>query len=131
MGLNFRRSVRLGKNVRMNLSKSGVGISAGVKGARMSVGSRGIRKTIGIPGTGLYYTKQSGYKRQQPQESMEAEKAKIAANAVSTIIFAIVKLALFLLVLDVIFCFLGVWIIGAIIDVIVVALLVTGLAKKH
>lgn len=58
MGLRYRKSIKIGKNTRINLSKSGAGISTGVKGARVSVGPRGVRQTVGIPGTGIYYTKE-------------------------------------------------------------------------
>jgi hypothetical protein len=64
MGLNIRRSIKIGKNTRLNITKSGVGVSTGVKGARMSIGPRGTRETISIPGTGIYYTKQQGRKSQ-------------------------------------------------------------------
>jgi len=51
----FRRSKKIGP-VRLNLTKTGVGASIGVPGARVSVHSSGrITKTVGIPGTGLYY----------------------------------------------------------------------------
>lgn len=56
MGLRLRKSINLGGGVRLNLSKSGIGISAGVRGARLSIGPRGIRSTVGIPGTGVYYS---------------------------------------------------------------------------
>ena len=56
MGFRLYTSVRLGKGVRLNLSKTGVGISAGVPGLRYSVHSSGrTTKTAGIPGTGVYY----------------------------------------------------------------------------
>jgi hypothetical protein len=42
MGWSFRKSIRLGP-LRVNLSKSGIGLSGGVKGARISVGPRGTR----------------------------------------------------------------------------------------
>lgn len=58
MGWNFRKSIKVGKHTRINLSKSGIGVSSGVKGARVSVGPKGVRETVGIPGTGIYYTKQ-------------------------------------------------------------------------
>lgn len=45
MGFRFRRSIKLGKHTRLNLSKSGVGISTGVKGFRVSAGPKGIRTT--------------------------------------------------------------------------------------
>lgn len=60
MGWNFRKSVNLGGGLRLNFSKSGVGISGGVKGFRVSSNSRGKRLYASIPGTGLYYTKSLG-----------------------------------------------------------------------
>lgn len=60
MGFRVSKSVRLGKGVRLNLSKTGVGVSAGVPGLRYSVHSSGrTTKTAGIPGTGVYYRKDS------------------------------------------------------------------------
>ena len=41
MGMRFRRSIKLGPGVRFNLSKTGIGISAGLKGARYSAHSSG------------------------------------------------------------------------------------------
>src|SRR6267142_2384053 len=40
MGFFFRKSINLGP-IRVNFSKSGIGISAGMKGARISAGPRG------------------------------------------------------------------------------------------
>lgn len=60
VGFRFNKSVGLGKGVRLNLSKTGVGVSAGVPGLRYSVHSSGrSTRTAGIPGTGLYYRKDS------------------------------------------------------------------------
>lgn len=57
MGLRFRKSVRVGKCFRINVSKSGIGYSFGVPGARITHSSRGrVSSTVGIPGTGLSYT---------------------------------------------------------------------------
>ena len=49
MGFSFRRSIKLGP-LRLNLSKSGVGLSAGVKGARVSKGPRGTYLNVGAGG---------------------------------------------------------------------------------
>lgn len=57
MGWQFRKSINLGKGFRLNISKSGIGVSGGVKGARVSVGPRGVRRTFSIPGTGISHTK--------------------------------------------------------------------------
>jgi hypothetical protein len=42
MGFSFRKSIGLGP-IRLNLSKSGVGVSTGVKGARISTGPSGTK----------------------------------------------------------------------------------------
>lgn len=68
MGFRLRKSIRLGKNVRINLSKSGLGASVGVKGARIGTGPRGTRTTLTVPGTGISYTKQTGKKKQAQKE---------------------------------------------------------------
>lgn len=60
MGLCFRKSISLGKGLKLNLSKSGPSVSFGKSGLRQSIGLNGkTRTTVGIPGTGVYYTKQS------------------------------------------------------------------------
>lgn len=56
MGWGFRKSINLGGGVRLNLSKRGVGVSAGTKGFRVSAGPNGVRRTVSIPGTGIYHT---------------------------------------------------------------------------
>ena len=57
MGFRFRKTINLGNGVRMNIGKRGIGISAGVKGARISYGADGkVRTTSSIPGTGISYT---------------------------------------------------------------------------
>jgi len=61
MGMRFRKSIKLGPGVRFNLSKTGVGLSAGAGGLRYSVHSSGrVTKTARLPGTGVYYMKQTG-----------------------------------------------------------------------
>jgi hypothetical protein len=68
MGFRFRKSFRVGKHARINLSKSGIGASVGVKGVRVGVGPRGKRTTLTVPGTGISYTKQTGKKKQAQEE---------------------------------------------------------------
>jgi tetratricopeptide (TPR) repeat protein len=52
----FRRSIKLGPGVRLNVGKTGVGLSAGVRGARRTYHSSGRQtSSVGIPGTGLGY----------------------------------------------------------------------------
>lgn len=57
MGLNFRKSIHLGKGFKLNIGKSSIGISGGVKGARVSMNSKGRKTaTFSLPGTGLSYS---------------------------------------------------------------------------
>lgn len=64
MGLNFRKSITIFPGVKLNLSKSGVSASFGTKGIRQSISTTGrARTTLGIPGTGVYYTKQTNVKK--------------------------------------------------------------------
>lgn len=56
MGWRFRKSIGLGRLLRLNVSKRGVGVSAGVRGLRFSRGADGRnRTTFSIPGTGLFW----------------------------------------------------------------------------
>ncbi len=54
MGIYFRKSVRVGP-FKFNLSKSGIGVSAGIKGFRVGTGPKGNYVHIGAGG--LYYKK--------------------------------------------------------------------------
>lgn len=101
MGLRYRKSVSIGKNTRLNLSKSGIGISSGIKGARMSVGPRGIRQTVGIPGTGIYYTKEHRKKSSQSSAALNpgsnlTTKANGKSHKVSAILIYCLSAFLFL-----------------------------------
>ncbi len=64
MGLNFRKSISLGHGMKINLSKSGPSFSFGRKGMRQTISATGRSTTsVGIPGTGVYYTKQTNVKK--------------------------------------------------------------------
>ncbi|MEW6610076.1 MAG: DUF4236 domain-containing protein [Patescibacteria group bacterium] len=60
MGWRFRKSISLGKGLRLNIGKKGLGLSAGIKGLRVGVGSKGAYTSAGIPGTGLYSVNYAG-----------------------------------------------------------------------
>ncbi|MGA3180592.1 MAG: DUF4236 domain-containing protein, partial [Verrucomicrobiota bacterium] len=55
MGFRFSRRVSILPGLRLNLSGSGVSLSAGVRGAHINLGPRGLYGSAGIPGTGLSY----------------------------------------------------------------------------
>jgi hypothetical protein len=53
MALRFRRRVKLFPGVHVNISRSGVSTSVGVRGASMTFGKRGTYTNVGLPGTGI------------------------------------------------------------------------------
>jgi len=56
MGLRFQKKIRILPGIYLNLSKSGLSVSAGGHGATVNVGTSGRKTaTIGVPGTGLSY----------------------------------------------------------------------------
>lgn len=66
MGFRYRKSINLGGGFRVNISKSGIGYSWGVKGARITKTARGTtRHTLSIPGTGISYVNETGKSRNQ------------------------------------------------------------------
>lgn len=121
LGLNIRRSVKIGKNTRLNISKSGVGVGTGVKGARVSVGPHGVRQTVGIPGTGIYYTKQQGRKKQS--------SPGIQGNPQTVIAKALFKLTIIAIVIALILSAIGLWPISILIVFAAAAYIISVLIK--
>lgn len=65
MGVRYRKSINLGHGFRINISKSGIGYSYGVKGARITKTARGTtRTTLSIPNTGISYVNETKRKKQ-------------------------------------------------------------------
>lgn len=60
MSIRFHRSIKIAKGVRLNISKSGLGLSVGPRGAKLSMNSKGVYSSLGIPGTGLSYRQKIG-----------------------------------------------------------------------
>lgn len=53
MAIRFRKTKKILPGVKLNLSKSGVSVTAGVKGASINIGKDGVYRNLGIPGTGI------------------------------------------------------------------------------
>ena len=80
MGFRFRKSMNLGGGFRVNMSKSGIGYSYGMKGFRVTHTARGTtRTTSSIPGTGLSYVDESGT-RQNKEHSRSGETQFVPVN---------------------------------------------------
>ena len=58
MGLVFRKSIKIANGLRLNVSKSGVSLTAGKKGMHYTINSKGkSTASVGLPGTGISYRK--------------------------------------------------------------------------
>ena len=76
MGFRFRKSKKIFPGVRLNVSKSGISVSAGVKGARVSLNSKGrVTKTVGIPGTGISYSETSNLSKNNSRKPESTTKS--------------------------------------------------------
>lgn len=85
MGLQFRKRIKICKGVNLNISKTGIGVSVGTKGARYSMHSSGRRTaTVGLPGTGLYYTKNLGNKKKTTGKKTTSAKTKSSTSVQNT-----------------------------------------------
>jgi tetratricopeptide (TPR) repeat protein len=61
MAWRFRKSISLGKGLKLNISKKSFGFSAGTKGFHFGINSsKGAYNSFGIPGTGLYSVNYQG-----------------------------------------------------------------------
>jgi ABC-type xylose transport system permease subunit len=87
MGFRYRKSVNVGGGFRVNVSKSGVGGSWGVKGMRFTKTATGRnRTTLSVPGTGISYVHESGRKRKRrAASSPEPAHTKILGIVVAAI----------------------------------------------
>lgn len=70
MGFRFRKSFKVAKGVRLNVSKRGISTTVGKRGMSANLSKRGTRINMGIPGTGLsYHTNISGGKNKKHTSS--------------------------------------------------------------
>lgn len=75
MGFRFSRRIKILPGLSLNLSCSGVSLSAGVRGAHLNFSPRGTYASAGIPGTGLSYRQRvGGGRRATPIQEGDAVK---------------------------------------------------------
>ena len=81
MGFRFRKSIPIGKHFRINLSKSGVGYSWGVKGARFTKTANGKnRTTLSVPGTGISTESKAHTSKKKPSKKKNVDQATVSAK---------------------------------------------------
>ena len=88
MGWRFHRIKTILPGVRLNLSKSGVSVSFGVRGLHHTIGRTGTRTTIGLPGSGLSYTSYSRH-RSTPKMQTNTQFGPATAGAMWLILMLV------------------------------------------
>ena len=61
MAFRFSKRIKIAPGVRLNVSKSGLSTSIGGRGGTVNLSSKGVRTTVGIPGSGMSWSKQTGW----------------------------------------------------------------------
>lgn len=81
MGFRYRKSINLGGGFRINISKSGIGYSWGVKGYRVTKTAKGtVRRTASIPGTGISFVDETGKKNQNRTSPVNLQQNNPSAD---------------------------------------------------
>ena len=73
MSLKFRKRIRVFPGFTLNLSKSGMSATLGVRGSSVNIGKNGTYLNTGIPGTGLSNRKKVDYPNNSiiPEQNQE------------------------------------------------------------
>lgn len=91
MGFYIRKSIKLGP-IRLNFSKSGVGVSAGITGARFGVNAKG-KKYVHVGRGGIYFRQNLA---DDPQtESDEANSSGKGIGWVTILVIAVAFLIMY------------------------------------
>lgn len=80
MSLKFRRRIRLLPGFTINLSKSGMSATVGIKGLSVNIGENGTYLNTGIPGTGIYDRIRLDNKQIQPTDNNEPPQNYSSSN---------------------------------------------------
>ena len=74
MPVRFRRSFTIFPGVKVNVSKGGISLSVGRRGATLNFSKRGVRQTVGIPGSGLSHSSYIVKNKTDEDKEKETEK---------------------------------------------------------
>jgi hypothetical protein len=84
--MRFKKRVKIFPGFYLNFSNSGIGASAGVKGASVSFGKKGTYLNTSIPGTGLYNRQKiGGNTTQSNKESSQSNETQDSPVIISSI----------------------------------------------
>lgn len=90
MGFRIRKSIKLGKNVKLNIGKKGINsISVGAGGFTKNISKNGIRTTVTpIKGSGISYTNYKPYKKDKKQDKKDPNKLNFSERTAKNIVNA-------------------------------------------
>jgi tetratricopeptide (TPR) repeat protein len=76
MSIRFRQSLKILPGLKLIVSKRGLGLNLGVRGAHVTVNTRGqLTRSVGIPGTGLSDVKRTNLKKWRLKNSSNYQAA--------------------------------------------------------
>ena len=81
MALRYRRRINILPGVHLNVSRSGISTTLGVRGASMTFGKRGRYLNTGIPGTGISWRSRVGSSARMPEAAMAGTQPSTASDA--------------------------------------------------
>jgi hypothetical protein len=90
--LRFRRSFSLGPGLKLNVGKTGVSVSSGVKGFGGTIGTTGSTLHAGVPSTGASVVSRSRKSRGRKQQEA---KPNVAVMVVAIVIVVFIAVWLF------------------------------------
>lgn len=93
MAFRARKTIKLFPGVKINLSKSGISTTVGIKGASVTHGHGKRRTNIGLPGSGLSHTSITSTKANSNQPAQ-------GSNLIGWIIFISFIVLIFCLNID-------------------------------
>ena len=76
MPIRFRRSFKIFPGVKIHVSKGGVSVSVGGRGASLNFSRRGVRQTLGLPGSGVSESSYLFKKDSKPDKENDNEDHK-------------------------------------------------------
>lgn len=85
MGFRFRRTLKILPGLRLNLSRSGVSATAGVRGASVTLGKKGAYANVGLPGSGLSYRSKIGSGIEGGSEAQPGDESRAPAKKSSRV----------------------------------------------
>jgi len=82
MAFRFRRRIPIMPGIRVNVSKKGLSLSGGVRGASVTAGQHGLHGNVGAPGTGLSYRTRLNQSKAHQRREAHHQQAQALSKGV-------------------------------------------------